>query len=195
MTPDQVEVLSELGRLAAAMDGLAETAAIAYVRGLPGQGAPIVDDRFKGKGNARFPPLKPATVAKKMARLSKDKAGGLVKRGVFTSPFKGSSSKLLAGQKPILVDSGLLRAATTSGAHSITAAPGEATVVFRGLPDYAEYLHTGTGRMPRRSPVELNAEDRARIVAAMRRALSARVGDAGTVPISKGSVPGRARLA
>ncbi len=80
---------------------------------------------------------------------------------------------------PMLVLSGDLRKAVGSRTHSVAAAGDQVVVTFRGLPKYAEYHQTGTGKMPKRSPVDPNAEDRALVLAAMRRFLDRAFGSSG----------------
>jgi hypothetical protein len=93
---------------------------------------------------------------------------------------------------PILILSGKLRAAVTMQRnHQVTARGDTATVTFIGLPEYAMYLHTGTKRMPKRSPVEPNAADVKRAVEATSRWVSAQVG-AGSATTSFGQ--GTARV-
>lgn len=194
MDPATAKALSSLAQLAKTIEGLAEVGARAYASPVAGQAAPIVDDRFKGAGNKRFPPLAASTLAQKSGSVRKAKASGQVRAGVFFGGKSGTGSKLIKGGKPILVNSGALRAAVKVGAL-IVSSVGVATITFRGLPDYAVYLRTGTAKMPMRSPVDLNPADRERVLAAMRRVLSAALGAAGPVAQQLGSVPSLARLA
>jgi hypothetical protein len=71
------------------------------------------------------------------------------------------------GSEPILVRTGALRR-SLSAARVLRLGRGRVRVVFR-VPDYAEHHHRGGGRLPRRSPVEPSADDRAAVRAAARR--------------------------
>jgi len=94
---------------------------------------------------------------------------------------------------PFLVATGALRDAVTAGKATIARRGDFIRITWTGLPDYAVYLHTGTPRMPARSPIKPNAADRASILAAARRFLSASLGIGGPVPV--GGAPGaRARV-
>ncbi len=101
----------------------------------------------------------------------------------------GSGSNL-----PMLVRTGAMRSAVTSRTHRIERNGDTAVIVFANLPDYGKFLHEGTSKMPRRSPVEPGAEDLAAIEDAMRRHIDKAIGTGGSVPVSGDSVPGRARF-
>lgn len=90
---------------------------------------------------------------------------------------------------PILVATGALRDAVCAGRATITrVGTDRVRITWAGLPEYAVYHEHGTGRMPRRSPITPNAADRARIITAARRFLSAALGLAGAAPV--GGAPG-----
>ena len=110
--------------------------------------------------------------------------------------FNNNEIKLAGGQ-PMLVLTGALRAAVSGGKganrHPVHATPNGAVVTFRNLPKYAIFLHEGDGT-PMRSPVDPNELDRAQVVAAMSRYVDAAGGTGGAVPVSRTTIPGRARF-
>jgi len=63
------------------------------------------------------------------------------------------------GAKPILVRTGMLREAVRRSGRVTLVGRGKALVVFN-LPQHGRFHEEGTGKMPRRSPVQPNAEDR-----------------------------------
>ena len=133
------------------------------------------------QGNASrysFPPLSPGYAAAKAGATPALKAG--MKAALRSVPRGGGL--------PILVATGALRDAITAGRATLTRVGNTIVIHWTGLPEYAVYLHQGTPRMPARSPVNPNAADRARILAAARRFLSAALGTAGAVPL--GGAPG-----
>lgn len=143
-------------------------------------GLAIVDDddlaRIQGlTGKARKAALVAMTKGRKTSTLN-DSAGG------------GGGTRL-----PMLVLTGRLRTAINSRSHLISKMPDGAMIVFRNLPHYAVYHHKGQG-VPRRSPVNPNAEDIKAIADTMRRYLDKVLGTGGDVPISQTSIPGRARF-
>jgi hypothetical protein len=78
-----------------------------------------------------------------------------------------------AGNLPMLVLFGDLRRAVNSRNHLVKVFEnGRGVATFRGLPDYGLFHHLGAGKLPRRSPVEPNAEDREAVVEAMKRYLA-----------------------
>lgn len=95
---------------------------------------------------------------------------------------------------PMLVLSGRMRDAVSGGRATVTpVTPGLVRIVWTGLPEYAKYHHEGAGKLPKRSPVEPNAQDRAAIILAAKRYLTAQLGTAARgVP---GLGAGRGRLA
>jgi hypothetical protein len=95
---------------------------------------------------------------------------------------------------PMLVLSGRLRDAITSGRATISkTGPETFIIVWPNDPPYAIYLHRGTPKMPKRSPVEPNAADQKQIIDAANRALSIALGTGGSVAV--GGAPGaRARV-
>lgn len=145
MHPNTRKALARLNVAANAIASLPTTMAMAYSQKIKGMAKPVVDDRFKGKGNKRFMPLSKAYAKQKTKEI---------------------------GKKPILVRSGLLRLSVTMQQHKITQSGDLATVVFSDLPDYAEYHHEGVPHknLPMRSPVQPDEADIIRVeVYAVRR--------------------------
>jgi hypothetical protein len=85
------------------------------------------------------------------------------------NPRYAKAKRRRFGVKPILVRTGMLREAVRRSGL-VTVQRGRARVVFR-LPDYGRFHEQGTARMPRRSPVQPNAEDRAAWASRVRQAL------------------------
>lgn len=126
-------------------------------------------------------------------------AGG--RQGSKLATFKAQSPLIFgAGARtestnlPMLVLTGVLRAAVTQQKHQITREGDTAWIIFDGLPEYAIYLHTGTDKMPKRSPVEPNAADAEEVRNAMQRYLDAQLGTGGNVAVSGSTIPGQARV-
>jgi hypothetical protein len=203
MDAPTLAVLKRIGAARKAIQNLPTTAAMAYVGLIQGQGDPIVDDRFKGAGNKRFPPLTYAYAREKsgqslslqrQARKERRKGSKLIDVGFTSSTGTlrgfGSSKNL-----PILVRTGKMRQAVLAKqGHSITQSGSIATITFRGLPDYALYHHTGSGKLPVRSPVEPNLADIERVKAAVSRRLTAVLGKGANISVSRTSVLGIARV-
>jgi hypothetical protein len=85
---------------------------------------------------------------------------------------------------PMLVLTGALRDAVTGGRAVVRRLSYDRFVItWDGLPDYATHLHTGTPRMPRRSPVDLSQSDKDQIIMAANRYLSLAVAAGGQVPL------------
>jgi len=118
----------------------------------------------------------------------------------YAAEKAGATPSLKAGMKaanravpkgkglPFLVATGALRDAVTAGKATIARRGDFIRITWTNLPDYAVYLHEGTPRMPARSPIRPNAADKARIITAARRFLSASLGIGGPVPV--GGAPG-----
>jgi hypothetical protein len=160
------EAALEIERAAKILEEAAIFGANAYANGGPG-GTPIVARHFtKGnEGRYGWAPLTPAYAAWK----AKHRPG-----------------------KPMLVARGELKAAVVDIPHKIVAGGDQAIIVFE-VPEYGLYHHEGAGYLPKRSPVEPNAEDVAEVANAMKRYLDAQLGTGGAVPINHTSVPGMAR--
>lgn len=194
MDPRNLRALASLDQLAAAIDRLPEVGARAYAKPPPGQGKAIIDDRFKGAGNARFIRLAPSTIKQKEGAVKKAKAEKKVRAGVFFGI--GTGAKLIKGNKPVLVSTGRLRAAINAEAHTVIATPGLAVLVIRGLPDYAKYLQEGTDKMVKRSPIDINQDDQNRIEAVMQKAFKLAIGAASKgVPVPTEIAANAPRLA
>jgi hypothetical protein len=156
---------------------LPEVAARAFSGDITGQAVGVIDDRFKGAGNARFPPLDPDYAAWKRGR--RDAMEHLQR---FTGRVV---SRRIGGNQPILIRTGFLRERINSkSGHRITTTGDTASVIFAALPEYARWLHEETPKMPRRSPVEPNGADRERVLAYLRRWLQAQTGRGGAVSIA-----------
>lgn len=123
-------------------------------------------------------------------------------RAAKVSELRGgrAASKADKGQKgpeggaglPMLVLTGRLRDAVAGGRASVLAVSiSLVRITWTGLPEYATYHHKGDG-VPKRSPIEPNAEDKATIIAAARRILSASIGTGTGGPVSL--MGGRARV-
>jgi hypothetical protein len=179
----------------------------AYANG-GGRAKPIVDTHFTAGNQQRYgwAPLSRDYFLSKQAGVRNKRTGKLPKssRGskLDTAAEFSSSTGELTGigsgaNLPMLVNSGKLRAAVSTVRHAINSTPDGSRVVIRfaGLPEYARYHHTGTGKMPRRSPVALNQANRQEVIAAIQRYLSAAMGTAGRVAVSGSSIPSTARKA
>ena len=75
---------------------------------------------------------------------------------------------------PMLVLTGRLRDAIAGKRAVVTiVSPTLVRITWTGVPAYAKFHHEGTPKMPKRSPITPNAEDRMAILMAARRHLSA----------------------
>lgn len=196
-------------------------AAEAYANGKFGD-RPIVEAHFTPGNDQRqgWPPLERSYAMAKASGLSK--ARGLYridtrKKDLSTyqklstgtrvkidrnASFQSSTGTMSGVGKmsnlPMLVRSGLLRESITSRKsrtlHAISVSGDNAFVTFNGLPDYATYLHEGTGRMPKRSPVEPSFGDVMLIEDAVRKYLDGQSGGSGNFAASGNTIGGRARV-
>ncbi len=145
--------------------------AISYANGRTG--APIVDQHFTAGNQGRYG----------WAPLSKayfDRKSGISVKGSRkdkNAAYQTKSGSATGTNLPMLVRTGALRAAVGSKSHLVTqdAATGNVTVLFTALPDYALYLHDGTEKMPKRSPVMPNEQDVAAVMAVTRNYLDKRL--------------------
>ena len=201
--------IRQLERVAAAVRTSVVAGANAYANGVAG-GKPIVDKHFTAGNQQRYgwAALSRDYFLRKQGQIKPKTKGGVFFPGLGKTGSKldkaaefRSSTGLLSGigvgiNAPMLVLTGALRAAVSSVKHPVRASPDGnlVTVKFSGLPEYAQYLHDGTPRMPQRSPVAPNELDRAEIVAVMRKHVDAALGTGGAVPVSSGPIPGRARI-
>lgn len=197
--------VKRLGRIAAVLAALPVVGAEEYANGRL-RAKPIVSRHFTAGNQQRYG----------WAPLSRDyyraKARGIVKRGGravlgdgmpgvkldTNAEFQSSTGELVGigsgTNLPMLVRKGKLRQAVLSRTHRILAAGDVAVAVFGNLPVYALAHHRGSGRLPKRSPVEPNAEDRGEVVKVMQRQLDVAIGTGGDLPIDARSIPGRARV-
>lgn len=190
-----VNALRKLANARQALQNAVMAAAKEYANG-GFRAAPIVRRHFTDGNAGRYgwPPLSARYAAVKAGQTKQLKKG---MRAVGKAVPKGAGL-------PMLVRTGALRDAVAAGRAVIIARPdGSVTIRWTGLPAYARYHHTGSGRLPKRSPVEPNAEDRAEMIAAARRYLSAAIGTgAANVPAPQvaggmgvpGGAAGRARV-
>jgi len=158
-----------------------------YANGGPGVAYGVVNDRFGGEGNARFAPLSTQYalwkqgVSKELNRKQKEVWGRGSKRisVPYNTRHQGVDvSGVAKGSMPILVLTGKLRAITSSmRSHPITVQGDTAIVTFKGMPDYAKYLRSGTKNMPARSPVDPNEADIVRVREFAMRWLSGQMGE------------------
>ncbi len=158
-----------------------------YANGGPGVAYGVVNDRFGGEGNARFAPLSTQYALWKQGQskaLNKKQKenwgrGSKLINVAFNTRHQGVDVGGTAkGSMPILVLTGKLRAITSSmRSHPITVQGDTAVVTFKGLPDYAKYLRSGTKYMPARSPVDPNEEDLMRVQEFAMRWLSGQMGE------------------
>ncbi len=155
---------------------------IAYAIGKGGK--PIVDQHFTAGNQERYgwAPLSEAYFKRKAGLLkfahrgilhgSKlDKNAGYRAKSATVGVTQKSGSNL-----PMLVNSGDLRFAVNANNSTITVINGNGHIAFRGLPGYAKWLHTGTAKMAKRSPVEPSEADREAVIAIMQNYLHKRMG-------------------
>lgn len=169
-----------------------------YANGGAGVGQAVVGDRFSGKGNSRFEPLSYAYAVRKgkasnkLIKAIKFKHGkGVKKIGVKYKSDTGTvvGYGAIKSSIPILVLSGDTRAAVLSRSATITQRGDVGYATFHDLPDYAKYLHNGTSRMPKRSPVEPDEEDMARVVEFAQRKIKAAIGEGSPLTAFGGATP------
>ena len=205
MAAPGMDALRRIDQAKQALAQSLEAACIAFANGGNGQAAPIVDDRYKGQGNRRFLPLNPDYARWKQGMVRREQrtsaagpaGSNLVARGRTSGRTgsmkvrgtaqgsRGKNLPILVGpnryKKGVLVRQGsLLRQRVSSGRkHRILLHVSglKATIIFTNLPPYALVHHLGTG-LPKRSPVEPNAEDMAKFKAVMLRVLRMRLGRA-----------------
>ena len=180
-TKTRLRAMLEQGCMAFANGGAGGSSA-----GVAGRGDPIVDDRFKGQGNARFAPLSydyakakagNASHLRKVQKKLGRKVSGMT--AVAYQSNTGEMTGLGSGKNlPILVRYGTLRQAVTSGRARVVIAPtgDRGRVIFVRLPKYAKYHAEGSGSLPVRDPVKPNMADRAKMIAVMQRFLSVSLG-------------------
>ena len=150
---------------------------------------PPVDSHFTHGGQAQynFAPLSPEYAKAKAGQTSS------LRKGMKSQGF--TVSRAQGGNLPILVRTGKLRAMVASMKHVITQSGDIATITFTDLPDYAEYLHTGTDKMPARSPVNPGPKDLQEIDAELKKRLSVLLGTGQKYGQVMGMIPGVVRMA
>ncbi len=181
-----MKALLQLQHVADVLGTLPTKMAEFYANGGDGVKQGVVGDRFQGVGNARFAPLDRDYFMWKSGQKGKLNKAARAKYGqgskLIDVPFK-SKTGLLVGfgsgkNLPILVLSGKLRSAILGRKHPITQFGDVAIIDFTDLPDYAEWHHTGTKRgLPKRSPVEPNEDDLARVLEFANKEIKYAVGD------------------
>jgi len=107
------------------------------------------------------PKQAPRTIAAKGVKLDKN-------AGFWSDLGDGKRGEGTAKNLPMLVLSGDLRKTANSKGHTVTMRGGDAVITFRNLTEYATYLHEGTPRMPKRSPVEPGEEDKRQVLEHMK---------------------------
>lgn len=210
MDATTTNALRTFRHMAAVVARLPIVAAEAYANGKFGD-RPIVEAHFTPGNDQRqgWPPLERSYAMSKAKGLSKNRKGTAselqkLKTGrkvkVDRNASFQSSTGTLSGvgtmaNLPMLVRTGLLRERVTSRTlHAISMQGDTAMVTFNGLPDYAGYLHNGTGRMPKRSPVDPSFEDVMLIEDAVRKYLDGASGGSGNFAASGNTIGGRARV-
>ncbi len=183
---DNARIVAQLYRMAAIVQAIPLRAAEVYV-GKAFRGRPIVERHFTPGNQERYgwDPLNARYAAAKAATQGARNAAA---RKLGRTVARGASSVML-------VRTGALRSAVTGQGHQISQSGDVALVTFENLPAYAIYLHEGTPKMPKRSPVEPSESDAAEIKAELEKYLSAQFGTGGGVPVSGSSVPNKARIA
>lgn len=183
---NNMKVLLKLEAVAKVMSMMPFYMAVYYANGGVGVGQAVVGDRFQGQGNARFIPLSRQYFLKKQGQAKELNKAAKAKYGkgskLIEVPFKSKTGKLTgfgAGKNlPILVLTGKMRAAIVGRKHGIVQEGDVATITFKDLPPYAKWHHTGTKRgLPKRSPVEPDEADTARVVEYANRRIKAAIGD------------------
>lgn len=165
--------------LAKAINDSLMVGAMAYAQKRQDGSKPIVDHHFTAGNQSRYG----------WAPLSKDyfeRKAGVANAGAHGGNFRGSRLDKHAGaiggggsNLPMLVNSGATRQAADSGDASISISGGIIRITFH-LPSYAKWLHEGTPKMPKRSPVEPNDLDRKEVVEEMKRYLARFAGNGRT---------------
>ncbi len=168
------------------------------------RGRPIVAQHFTAGNAGRYgwDPLSQAYAARKAGqapslRKEMKARGAVVAKMDPKVPFR-SRTGILTGEGsganlPMLVRTGKTRDAITSGSATVKQVGRESFVItWPNQPPYAIFLHTGTPKMPKRSPVEPNDQDRTAIIAAANRHLSLALGKGGSVAL--GQFGDRARV-
>lgn len=160
-----------------------------YANGGAGVANPVVGDRFMGAGNSRFAPLSRDYAITKAGQSKGLNTAQHQTYGRGSKLITSSTQGFLGKSLPILVRTGKLRAMVAySRGHRITQNGDVARVTFTNLPFYAKYHHTGTSKMPKRSPVEPNAADIVRVKEFAERRLSAYINAGSSVTAFGGGI-------
>lgn len=192
MSEPGAEAIRKMEAVALAMKTAAIAGAEAYANGL-GNGTvrkrPIVAAHFTAGNQGRYgwAALSHEYFLRKQGDVKHRTIGGNVQVHGATRvkiDKRAESTETIAPNAPMLVLTGKLRQAVTERRHPVSVSGDMATVTFSNLPEYAQYLEDGTSKMPRRSPVHPNEDDREQVVAVMRRHLDAALGTQGIVPIA-----------
>ncbi len=172
MTIDVSRALALLDRARSIIAGAAKAAAETYATGRFRQ-RPIVSRHFTAGNQGRYgwPPLsrqyfmaKARGITRKgwNAVLSKHLKGRRGAKLDKSAEFSSGTGELVgigsATNLPMLVNTGALRDAVENQAQIVPRGTEHVDIIF-SVPDYGMFLHEGTGRMPKRSPVEPNNED------------------------------------
>lgn len=204
------DTLRKLSQLADAMARLPTIAAEAYANGKFGD-RPIVEAHFTPGNDQRngWQPLSRSYALAKARGLNKTKRGKpselqtlktgrkvkIDRNASFQSSTGTVSGIGMMANLPMLVRTGTLRERVTSRTlHAISQNGDTAMLTFSGLPDYASYLHSGTGRMPKRSPVDPSFEDVILMEDAVRKYLDGISGGSGNFAANGNTIGGRARV-
>lgn len=181
--------LSGLARIKNAKEGLARAIAAACQEYGNGgfRGRPIVAKHFTKGNDARqgWAPLSPGYA------LWKSGATPALRKNM-----KAAKRSVPAGKGlPMLVLTGAMRDAIARGGRAVvTRVSWDKFVIFwPDVPEYATYHHRGTPKMPKRSPVEMSAADKAEVIDAANRYLSLALAAGGAVPL--GQFGNQARVA
>lgn len=124
---------------------------------------PIVREHFTqgNKGRYGWPPLS--------ASYAKEKAGQTKQ---LKKNMKASGKVVPKGAGlPMLVRTGALRDSISGGRAKISRTGTGFMITWANVPEYAIFLHQGTPKMPKRSPIEPNASDNAKVISAANRYL------------------------
>lgn len=210
MDAPTTDAVRTLRQMAAALARLPTIAAETYANGKFGD-RPIVEAHFTPGNDQRqgWPPLSRSYALAKARGLTLNRKGKAherqkLKTGRTVQVDRNASFQSSTGtvsgigtmaNLPMLVRTGLLRERVTSRTlHSISVQGDTAYVSFNGLPDYAQYLHTGTNRMSKRSPVEPSFGDALLIEDALRKYLNGIAGGSGNFAASGNTIGGSARV-
>lgn len=173
--------LAKIKKLRQALFDAVRHGAVMYAVGKGGR--PIVDQHFTEGNQGRYgwQPLSFEYFKRKQGQIPTKKQASF--RGSKLDKNAGFMSRTgemvgfgVAKNLPMLVNSGELRKTVNSKGHSVRLQGGDAIITFRNLKDYATFLHEGTPKMPKRSPVEPNEQDREQVINHMKAYLARATG-------------------